>query len=123
MMTDQLLYIIIGGGLGSVCRYLISEVAPHYYKGSFPLGTFTANAIGCLVIGLFVALFQHNVQLDAFLITGFCGGFTTFSSFSKETFLLVQQKRIKMAFLYVGSSIITGIIAVLIGYTIAGGHF
>jgi len=122
-MEDQLLYILIGGGLGSVCRYLVSEYAPHYYKGEFPVGTFTANIIGCLVIGIFAATIHANSTLNAFLITGFCGGFTTFSSFSKETFLFLSEKKIKIAIIYVLSSTILGIIAVFLGFTVAGGHY
>ncbi len=122
-MEIQLLYILVGGGLGSVCRYLIAQYTPQYYKGNFPLGTFTANILGCLIIGIFVAILQPNTDLDACLVTGFCGGFTTFSSFSKEVFLLFDTHKTKLAFFYVISSALFGILAVLLGYTISGGHF
>lgn len=122
-MEIQLVYILIGGGLGSIGRYLISQFTPQYYKGDFPLGTFTANIIGCLIIGIFVAILKPNTNLDACLVTGFCGGFTTFSSFSKEVFLLFDTKKTKLAFVYVISSSLFGILAVLLGYTLSGGHF
>lgn len=121
-MNEELLYVLIGGGLGSVCRYLISEWSNYSYNGQFPLGTFIANVLGCLVIGIFVAILQPSGTLDLLLVTGFCGGFTTFSSFSKETFLLLKNKEIKLAILYSTLSPILGILAVFIGYTISGGN-
>jgi len=122
-MKDQLLYILIGGGLGSVCRYLISEYAPHFYTGEFPIGTFLANIIGCFVIGILAALIHTNSPLSPLLVTGFCGGFTTFSSFSKETFLFVKQKKVRLAITYVLSSTLLGITAVFVGFVIAGGRY
>ena len=121
-MIESFIYVLFGGGIGSVGRYLISEFTPRYYKGNFPLGTFIANIIGCFVIGILTALLKVNSDADAFFVTGFCGGFTTFSSFSKETFLMFDQKKVKLAFTYIVSSTLFGIIAVLLGYLIAGGR-
>lgn len=117
-MTKDILYILIGGGFGSLGRYFISELAPKYYKSDFPIGTFTANIIGCFIIGVFAAIINTNSSLDALLVTGFCGGFTTFSSFSKETFLLIHNKKIKIALFYLLTSTFCGILAVWIGFTI-----
>lgn len=120
-MQEQLLYILVGGGLGSVCRYLISIMTPYYYNGQFPLATFLADVLGCLAIGIFSALLQPTGLYDAFFVTGFCGGFTTFSSFSKETFLFFHNKEHRMSILYAICTPILGLIAVLLGYTLAGG--
>lgn len=119
-MSKDIVYILIGGGIGSIGRYLLSEVAPHVYKSDFPIGTFVANIIGCFIIGVFVAIIKPNSSLDPLLITGFCGGFTTFSSFSKETFMLIHNQKVKIALFYILSSSLCGILAVLAGYSIIG---
>ena len=121
-MQKEIIYIFIGGGLGSICRYLITEITPKYYKKDFPLGTFIANIIGCFVIGALFATISSNTNLSALLITGFCGGFTTFSSFSKEVFQFLHNKKLKLAFIYVITSSIFGIFAVLSGYWIMEGN-
>mgnify|MGYP006377450419 CR=1 FL=1 len=118
----EFLFILVGGGLGSILRYFIGELIPYYYKGKFPLGTFTADILGCLAIGIFSALMQPTGLYDAFFVTGFCGGFTTFSSFSKESFLFFHTKENTLALVYAISTPIFGLIAVLIGYTLAGGN-
>lgn len=113
---EQILLVLAGGGVGSVCRYLISEITAKYKKGDFPLGTFIANILGCLIIGGLAASLHLDSDSDLLLVTGFCGGFTTFSSFAKETFFLFKNKREGLAFLYLISSCILGIGAVFIGF-------
>ncbi len=104
-----LFYIALGGGIGSVLRYLISIVL----KGnSFPYATFITNILGCLLIGLFFGYFEKNnllsKDLKLFLITGLCGGFTTFSAFSNENIQLMQNNQLATAFLYTALSLIVG---------------
>ena len=83
----QLFFVFIGGGLGSVLRYIISRYLNQTGSG-FPLGTFTANILGSLLIGIIIGLAAKNNTLSQnqtlLLATGFCGGFTTFSTFAYE---------------------------------------
>lgn len=121
-MIRTILLIGIGGGLGSICRYLTSSLVSKYIQHPFPFATFTANIIGCLLIGLLIGLFERlqlpNPNLRLLLITGFCGGYTTFSSFTSENWNLIQSGNIIMAILYIATSIIAGLLAIWVGSTI-----
>lgn len=112
-----ILYIALGGALGSVLRYLTSQ-ALSKYEG-FPYGTLVANILGCLLIGLFFGYFEkQNVlsqDLKFFLITGLCGGYTTFSAFSNENVHLMQNNQMGLAFLYTALSILIGFTATWVG--------
>ncbi len=113
-MFSDLFFIFLGGGIGSVLRYLISilgEKTIYYFIDKpHPLGTFTVNIVGSFAIGLLYGYFQENISvsetLKLFLFVGFLGGFTTFSSFSLDTFKLVQSGEIMIAILYIISSIV-----------------
>ena len=116
------LLVFIGGGFGSGLRYLIGKYL-NSSLGSFPIGTFTVNIIGSLLIGLILgyaakenSLNQNQVLL---LATGFCGGFTTFSAFAHENFQLLKTGDIMQFSIYTISSIVVGLIAVFIGIYIA----
>lgn len=122
-MIEQILLVLVGGGVGSVGRYLISEVTAKYSKGSFPLGTFIVNILGCFIIGLLAGYIELGKDANLLLVTGFCGGFTTFSSFSKETFFLFDNKKIKLAFFYVVASCVLGLSAVFLGFLSIGGNW
>ncbi|HEY2849122.1 MAG TPA: fluoride efflux transporter CrcB [Gemmatimonadaceae bacterium] len=87
------LLIAIGGAVGSVARYLMGRAVQEALHLNFPTGTFIVNVVGCLVIGVLAKFFLHSqteLPLRATLMIGFCGGFTTFSSFSLETLGLIQ---------------------------------
>tara|TARA_Y100000385_G_C13025388_1_gene608167 strand:- start:994 stop:1365 length:372 start_codon:yes stop_codon:yes gene_type:complete len=95
-----LLAIFIGGGFGSVSRYGISILGTKLFDAKFPVGTLLANLLSCIVLGLFVGAFQDKVnseELRALLILGFCGGFSTFSTFSLETLNLMKAGQYWMA--------------------------
>ena len=107
----------LGGFIGAVLRYLISIINYNPSDG-FPLKTFSINITGSLVIGLIaiasIKYTSFKTELSLFLKVGFCGGFTTFSSFSLETYNLIEQGNYGIALLYTSLSFICGIGAIFI---------
>jgi CrcB protein len=118
-----ILYIALGGGLGSVLRYLTAVAMNKYVSSGFPYATFVTNILGCLLIGLFFGyLEKHNAisqDLKFFLITGFCGGYTTFSTFSHENVQLLESNQMLSTFLYIGLSVLLGLMATWFGLFLA----
>lgn len=116
----NLFYIFIGGGLGSMLRYLISNYTQKLWNvNSFPMGTFLVNITGCILIGFLTSYFMKNDNsLKFLLITGLCGGYTTFSTFSVENFSLWQNQQYGVLSLYVLLSLILGFGAVILGMKI-----
>jgi fluoride exporter len=110
------LLIFFAGGLGSCFRYAISLFFNKQH--SWPYATFMVNLLGCFFIGYLYSFFQKhdNPSLKILLVTGFCGGFTTFSAFSLENFHYIQQNQYITAILYSLSSVVLGIISLYIGY-------
>lgn len=119
-MIKTLLFIGLGGGIGSIFRFLTSlwvqKMNPSQF---FPWATFITNGIGCFLIGIFMGYFIKNGLLDSqlkwFLVTGFCGGFTTFSTFGFENIQLLQQQQYLLALTYTLISVCVGITAVFLG--------
>ncbi len=117
----ELVYIFIGGGAGSVLRYLAQiavneRIAPFAFP--FSWGTFTVNVAGSLLIGLFYSLSEHfqlSMEARLFLTAGLCGGFTTFSTFSNDALSMLEGGFYGTFALYVCLSIVLGIGAVLLG--------
>ena len=112
------LLVFLGGGLGSGLRYLVT-IAMNQYSKVLPFGTFTVNMLGCLLIGLILGYAQKDNTLTSnqtlLLVTGFCGGFTTFSAFANENFELIKNGEIFNFSVYSISSIVIGIVAVFVG--------
>ena len=105
--------------MGGIARYLIS-LAMKGMGSAFPWATMTANIAGCLLFGLLWAAFNRvnaSSQLSLLLIVGFCGGFTTFSTFSKESLSLLQAGNYFSFIVYALGSVVLGIVAVALGYT------
>ena len=114
----QLFFVFIGGGLGSVLRYIIGRYLNDSESG-FPLGTFTVNILGSLLIGIIIGLAAKNNMLSQnqtlLLATGFCGGFTTFSTFAYENHVLFKNGDFTSFFLYSFGSFILAFVAVFVG--------
>lgn len=121
------LLVGIGGGVGSVARYLLSTWTMHAAApAKFPLGTFVVNLLGCLLAGVLAGLAERHAVFDAqvrlLLMVGVLGGFTTFSAFGLETAQLLRRGEWLVATGYVGGSVLLGIGAVLLGLWLAGGN-
>jgi CrcB protein len=121
-MIRTLVLIGLGGGFGSILRYLTSVLTGRYFHGSFPLATFIVNIAGCFLIGWLTATLSRqsaNPDLKFLFITGFCGGYTTFSTFSAENLQLLQSGHSWTAILYIAASILAGLLAVWLGLLIS----
>jgi CrcB protein len=111
----SILVIWLGGGLGSVLRYLMQIGISRLFTVSFPAGTFIVNITGCFIIGVLYGIANRyswlTIEWRLFLITGMCGGYTTFSSFSYEGIALFRQENYLYFFLYTILSVVIGLLA------------
>lgn len=117
-MIRELILIFLGGGMGSVCRYGVGAYMLKSVAVRFPVATLMANALGCLLIGLLMGyLSNRSASLwSLLLVTGFCGGFTTFSTFSNETFQYFRQGLYMLAIGYIVLSLFLGLLMVGLGF-------
>ncbi|WPP49514.1 fluoride efflux transporter CrcB [Catalinimonas niigatensis] len=120
-MLSNLLLVGIGGFLGSVLRFLISVMINRQVSTHFPFGTFTVNIIGSLLIGILYGLWAREFLDDhasRLWITGFCGGFTTFSTFSFDGLTLISHGQYLTFLIYATASVFVGLLAVYGGMTL-----
>lgn len=119
-MIKNLLVVFIGSGLGGGCRFVLSKLIQGSTMMAFPLATFIVNILGCLLIGLFYGMFDKgalmNNNLRLLLTVGFCGGFTTFSTFMNENLQILRANNILLSAFYTAGSLFLGLIAVYVGY-------
>ena len=118
----QYLAIFIGGGLGSLCRYGISRISIQHFE-HFPIHTLLANICSSAILGALIALFLVKYtttpnEVKLFFATGFCGGFSTFSTFSLETFLLLQNGQTLLALSYALISVIACVATIFFVYNL-----
>lgn len=114
-------YVFIGGGAGALCRLLLSSLLSSGIEpGKIPTGVLTCNILGCFLIGLVYASTKENapVWLSPLVVTGFLGGFTTFSSFGLETIKMIQLNAFLPAFIYVTASVLGGLAAIILAIKI-----
>lgn len=123
-MIKTFFVIGMGGFLGSIARYSLGNYITRYFdETSFPVGTFAVNILGCFIIGFVGGLIEYrdlfSPEIRLMLLAGVLGGFTTFSSFGNESLFLFQQGELRTVLLYIGTSVICGLLAVWIGSRIA----
>ena len=115
-----MLLIGTGGFLGSVMRYGSNQMMVKLFDSTHPIGTFFVNIAGSFLIGIILGLFEKGDMVSTnwklFLAVGFCGGFTTFSSFALENLNFLQSNQFFISMIYIGVSIIAGLTAVYFGF-------
>ncbi len=119
MMLRTLLLIGMGGFLGSISRFLIGQGLHRIFDTVFPIGTMTVNIVGSFIIGVVYSLAERDnlisPEIRMFLAVGFCGGFTTFSSFAFDKLNLLKDSGFLYLSLYLGGSVFLGLLAVYLG--------
>jgi|SRR5690554_2622526 len=121
-MIKAMLLVGLGGGVGSMFRYSISVLFNKFSTTLFPWPTFIVNVLGSFLMGLLISYFGRSLivspNLKLLLVAGFCGGFTTFSTFSIEGLNLLNSGNTTIAITYILGSVFFGLIAVWLGVTI-----
>lgn len=121
-MFKTLLIIGLGSFCGGIFRFLLTRFVQNHFLVAFPFGTMVVNIVGCFLIGIFYALFERgnllNTDLRLFLTGGLCGGFTTFSTFMNENFVLLREQNYLYFMSYTVLSIVLGLTAVYVGHLI-----
>jgi fluoride exporter len=120
---NQLILIFIGGGLGSLTRFSLSKFIQENIDKTFPFGTLGVNVLASIVLGIFVGMVEvkslMNPNYKALIAIGFCGGFSTFSTFSNDTLQLIQNNRMLEALMNILLNVTLCILATFGGMTLA----
>ena len=122
-MIKNLLIVGLGGATGSILRYAVQKIFTVHSGATFPTGTLLVNIAGCFFIGVLWGIaarsLSWNEEMKLLLMTGFCGGFTTFSAFTLEGIGLLKESKTTLFIIYVTASVVGGLLATLIGIRIA----
>lgn len=122
MTWKDILMVGLGGGVGSVARFLCQRFVHTWYPHAFPFGTLIVNFLGCFLIGLLLGLMEKGSivkpEWKLLLVTGFCGGFTTFSAFAAENIQLLRDGRLFYFTMYTVGSVVLGILAAFAGLSL-----
>jgi CrcB protein len=112
--------VFLGSGIGGTLRYMLNLFLPNFYTGKFPIATFSANILACLILGTTIGFIEAksgaSPALKLFLIMGICGGFSTFSSLSYEMIRLNQDGEIATALGYFVSSFLISVLVIYAGF-------
>lgn len=121
MQFLDIIWVGLGGGVGSLLRWWIGRLVGERYKGSFPLGTFIINITGAFVIGMLTVYFdlhwtdRYGTMLNAGILTGVLGGYTTFSTMQLDAAKLVNKNEAGKAIFYLGLSVLVGLFSAWLG--------
>jgi fluoride exporter len=119
----MLLYVALGSAIGGVSRYLLGGLVQRMFDTTFPAGTLLVNVTGSFLLGAIIRYALETPSLTpevrAFLTIGFCGGYTTFSTFSYETMALLEDGEWARAGVYITASVVLSLIATFLGFALA----
>jgi len=121
MKVNNIALVFVGGALGSLCRYLVGMMINYSFQLHSSLifiPTLFVNLAGCFIIGMLTGKTDLSKKLNLLLVTGFCGGFTTFSTFSKESLLLIQEGHLILSLIYILGSVLFGTLLLWCGYSV-----
>jgi fluoride exporter len=121
--VQKILFVALGGAAGSVLRYLCITLFPAVTPNGFPWPVFVVNITGCFIAGLLTRFWvngQPGTDLSLLLLTGFLGGFTTYSAFSTDTLNLFRNQQVITAFIYATGTVVAAIFSAAAGFWLCG---